>query len=670
MLGLTRFSTPRLKKSRSAHSNIRDALDCLLPFMTAYTRSIPGKQVLPQDLQVFLRNNFGFEIPIYALESTFKDLASAGHLQYHSRLRTYTAVSKDDTFRIAKEAIETDFDEIENLLSIHASTIGYSDTPPSGDWGRALINFLKPDQPLTIRTTARVKDALLDSRDLERRVVASLLQKLWADQPARFEKVVRIFLGALIEDFISGISELGVISNSDPLVVFYDTAVLLRSLGCSGTLHRTATSELTRYLQDIGCHIHYLAGNEAEVNNIFSALINVKDSGYELEGETADAISKGEISITDLRILQNNFVERLAAMNIFEFPDTNATERAKSFQINEAGFSAFLSEEARKRGVGYGEQNRQNDAGFLSAVMRLRKGQNTRDFSRCGYVFVTHNGFLAYAARAFLIKERQLIPQQCPPILHLTQVATIAWLLKDQKLSPALAGRELLVNCYAAATPSAAWFATFRAGIEKVVGNSEQFSREPGNAFVLQAARRMAQEQSLANPHIMRQLNVAEILDDARRLIVEQDAARAAEQSERERRESEERSRQEAAVAEAHANELARRESAVRQQAESAAKERLNQRILERSELHADSAVRGLQGLVTASFLVIFLMDALKRFSDESVASIILKVALGAIAALGFLDLVGFGLVRDQFDRIRQWIARKEYNRLSKNFAE
>jgi hypothetical protein len=584
-------------------------LDCLLPFITAYTRSIPGKQVISQDLQIFLRKTFGFDIPIYAVESSYRDLAATGHLEYQPRLRVYIAVQKEDTFRLAKEAIETDFDEVEGLLANYASSIGLSDVPPSGDWGHAIVNFLKPDQPISPRSTVRLKDVIMDSRDVERRVVASFIQKLWEDQPARFEKIVRIFMGALVEDFISGVSELGVIKGSDPLVVFYDTAVLLRSLGCSGTLHRTATSELTRYLQDIGCSIHYLPGNESEVNNIISTLLNVKDGGWELEGETADAISKGKITIDDLRMLQNNFVERLAVSNIFEFPDTGATA-ARAFQINEPGFSTYLNNEAQRRGGGYGAQNRQNDAGFLGAVMRLRKGANTRDFTRCGFVFVTHNNFLAYASREFLIKERQLLPQQCAPILHLTQVATIAWLLKDQKLSPALAGRELLVNCYAAARPSAAWFASFREGIERAVGNAEGFGREPGNAFVLQAARRIAQEQSLANPHIMRQLNVAEILDDARRRAVEQEEQRVAAQVERERVGADERKRREVETAQAHADEIVTTKALARLQTTAEERERLTNIIVAKGNTHARLAVRLIQVVAGLAFLIFFLLDA------------------------------------------------------------
>ena len=75
-----------------------------------------------------------------------------------------------------------------------------------------------------------------------------------------------------------------------------------------------------------------------------------------------------------------------------------------------------------------------------------------------------------------------------------TQATEIRPLLKDQKLSPDIAARELLINCYAAARPDAAWFRRFREGIEQVVGDLEKFVSDPQNSLVLQAARRRREQ--------------------------------------------------------------------------------------------------------------------------------------------------------------------------------
>ena len=430
------------------------------------------------------------------------------------------ALPKADEFLVAREEIDTDFDELSTLLGAYAVKIGFIDTPPSGSWDAAIIHFLKPDEPAPARTVIKLHNKLLDAREPEKKIVAAFVRNLYEEQPARYEKLVKIFMGILVEDFLSSVSEVGHIDRKYPLTVFYDTTVLLRCLGCSGRLLKTASNELTRYLQDIGCEIRFLPGNELEVANVISTLVTVKATGGELEGETADAISRGEESIEHLRMLNNNFVGRLAQMNIFESSQGTVGNKS-SYQIDEGGFARYLQQEAQRQGRGYGQQNCDNDSGYLGAVVRLRGGTRARDFAASRFIFVTANRLLASASKRFLIREKQLTPAQCPPILYITQVATIAWLLKDQKLSPDIAGRELLINCYAAARPDAAWFRCFREGIEQVVGDLEEFARQPTNGLVLQAARRIAQEESLGDSAIMQELNVADILDRSR-----EDAAR------------------------------------------------------------------------------------------------------------------------------------------------
>ena len=107
-----------------------------------------------------------------------------------------------------------------------------------------------------------------------------------------------------------------VINKTAPVTVFYDTSVLLRVLGCSGRLQETAALELNRYLQDLGFDTYYFSGNEAEVAGILETIIYVKDTGKELEGETADAIASGEVTLSQIRMLQLAFPERLAALNV------------------------------------------------------------------------------------------------------------------------------------------------------------------------------------------------------------------------------------------------------------------------------------------------------------------------------------------------------------------
>ncbi|WP_152536204.1 hypothetical protein [Mesorhizobium loti] len=528
------FLWAAFRRTEISANPVRDALDCLIPFVAPYTNKIAGKQVTAQGIQTYLKQDFGFDIPQYAIDQLIKALAQQGFVTYRQQVKAHFAVPHESKFDVVKSEIETEFDDITAELAAYAETVGFTvKPPPSGTWGQALISFLRVRTDKGAAAIVKIKGALIDPSSAEMAIVAAFIRKLNTDSPEHFEKIVHIFMGVLIEDFISSITEIGSLSLDKPVTVFYDTAVLLRQLGCSGKSLKVATEELTRYLQDLGMEIRYFSGNEAEVSNILNTIVYVKDTGGELEGETAAAIADGEVTTTSLRMLQNNFPEQLARFNIFpaEKLESNAADAAR-FQIDEAGFSTYLATQARKSGRLYNEKNRTNDSGFLALIMRLRRGNRTRDLADCGFVFVTPNTFLAYASRRFLIEERMLGYNNFPPIISLGQMATIAWLLKDQTIPPEKAGRELLTNCFAAVRPDAEWFKYFREGIEQVVSDSlEDYSSNGTNALTIQAARRIAQDESFGSSAIVRQLNMAEILSRAeaeQKRMTEQQEARLA----------------------------------------------------------------------------------------------------------------------------------------------
>lgn len=668
------FLYAAFKGASTTQSTIRDVVDCLTPFIVAYTNSIPGRQVELGKVQEFLRNTFGFDIPLYALEQIIPSLRAHGYIQYKPGAKIYTAVAKSDSFSVAREEIETDFGQIADLLQSYAKEIGFAGAPPSGSWEEAIIRFLKPDDVAPRPKFISVHNVLLDPRDIESRIVATFIQKIGQTQIDLYNKIVKIFMGILVEDFLSGVSEVGEIDRRYPLVIFYDTTVLLRCLGCSGRLLRTASDELTLYLQDIGCKIHFLPGNEAEVNGVLSTIVNVKDSGGELEGETADGISRGEVLFDDIRMLCNSFVQNLARQNIFEFQHDTLAAGSTKYQINERAFSKVLLDKSQLRGRGYGQQNRDNDAGFLGTVMRLRGDTRARDFADSKYVFVTANRFLANASREFLVQQKQLTRTQCPPILHVTQVATIAWLLKDQKISPDIAARELLINCYAAARPDAEWFRSFREGIQKVVGDFEAFGRNPDNGLVLQAARRIAQEQSFSNAAIMRELNAAEIIDLSRREaerirqeLTDRHAAekqQQAEEHEKEQRETEESHQATISrMSQEYQSELSDRER--RASAAAAARSALDENINTWSMTYARRVVFAFQAVLALAFILALFADSLGIVGENSGIALSIKIILGTIGAVHFLDLIGVKIVSRKFDLWRENIATRRKRTLS-----
>jgi hypothetical protein len=221
--------------------------------------------------------------------------------------------------------------------------------PPSGSWGDALIKFLRTRTDGNAPRVLKIKGAIVDVGKVELSIVGAFIQQLHSDSKDRFEKILHIFMGVLIEDFIASITGVGTPTKKNPVTVFYDTALLMRQLGCSGKLLQIATDELTRYLQDFGFNISFLSGNETEVGGILDTILYLKDTGKELEGETAAAMAAGEVAASTLRSLQNSLPERLAKSNIFPANELEQNAIANAaYQINELGFAESLSRLLKK----------------------------------------------------------------------------------------------------------------------------------------------------------------------------------------------------------------------------------------------------------------------------------------------------------------------------------
>lgn len=638
------FLYAAFRRTEVSSNPVRDALDCLIPFIAPYLNDCAGNQVTADGVRSYLLQTFGFNLPLYAVEQIFASLQNHGFVEYIKTKKIHIAKSQVSNFHVAKRDIESDYDEIVEDLQRYAGSVGFLADPPAGGWGEALIDFLRQNTEKKAAKLTSVKSVLIDPGKVEEAIVAAYVRRLSSTDKTKFNSLTNIFMGALIEDFISSVSELGSFQTGNSIGVFYDTAVILRLLGCSGRLLKVATEELTRYLQDVGCQIYYLSGNEAEVSNILDTIVYVKDSGKEVEGETAEALSLGEVTITDLRMLQNTFPEKLATYNVFPAGELERiSNENQRYQIDERGFADYLFRQATASGRAYGIQNRQNDASYVAAIMRLRAGSRSRDFTDSGSIFVTPNKFLAYAARKYLIEQRNIAPKDCPPILSLGQVATIAWLMKDQVLTPEKAGRELLLNCYAAVHPDAEWFGYFREGMERVVGSVEEFAKDGSNALALQAARRIAGEESFGHSMIVRELNMAEILARAQE---EETAMR------REWQEEAERTRQNAkAELDAERLEAERiraqlleesrvmREDAIRRAADEA-EVRTQKRIAAEKLAIAETRAGRILGFTKWVLLLLFCICTASSVAFGSGAGIVFSLLLALASIVAFADLL------------------------------
>lgn len=511
------FLDASLRVPKDSGNPARDALDCFIPFVAAALLKQKGEQLDYSKLQNYLKAHFGFVVPIYALQQITPQLAELGYVSFNRTIGAYLCTSEAGTFLNEQKQVLAGFDDLERRIAGFAAQTELNAPPSSKSWVDALISFLKGVPEQDTKKSVRVLGTLTGRAvEIERYVVGRFIDYVYKNDPEIFSVVLSVFKGVLIEEFISGGLHASAGTVND-LTVYYDTALLLRLLGCSGRLLGEATFELHQYLIEAGAATSFLGVNENEVGNIISTIVSRKEYGDSIFGETGEALDKNEVTITDLRLLNGRFVEKLAEMNVFEARDSlNRINKPERFQIGEAAFEKFLCAQAQIRGSVYGYENRRNDAQALGSVMLFRRGHKSRDALDCKFMFVTNNKLLAQASRKFLVDQGHIKWGDFPPIIHLGQLTTIMWITRNKELEDRRVTRELLADCYAAFLPEPGWLEAFVAAFDKAILIAEKGGEESlDRGVALQAARRIARDQTFGTAELIRKLDVAEILSRA-----------------------------------------------------------------------------------------------------------------------------------------------------------
>jgi|SRR5208337_539703 len=177
---------------------VRDALDCLIPFIVPYLNSTARTQLKIDGIKQYLSATYGFDIPLYAIEQLVPSFQRAGYVEYRKGVRAYFAKEQPSTFEIKKQEIEIQFDEVTAELASYACSVGFTVQPPSGTWSNALIKFLKSGNGKASRSYSNVKDAVVNANKIEAAIVGSFIKNLYQKNQAMFQKLLNVFMGVLV----------------------------------------------------------------------------------------------------------------------------------------------------------------------------------------------------------------------------------------------------------------------------------------------------------------------------------------------------------------------------------------------------------------------------------------------------------------------------------------
>ncbi len=359
-----------------------------------------------------------------------------------------------------------------------------------------------------------------DAKQIETFIVASFIQLCEAKDPKSYTNIIKVFSGILIEDFLNNIQMVVPAEKKWALSIYYDTTLLLRLLGTSGKLLQSATLEMHRALEDLGCKTFFFDSSAEETFNILESLIAAHMVGKPIYGETAEAIINGDITFAKIKEINATFSTQLNQLGIYEYSYVyGARKNEDIFQIDESNLASRLEAEAASRDRTYKRNNALNDSKVVALIVRLRKDQTKRDVSVCGHIFISRNALLQRISTKYCREEIDAyVDQTIPPVLTTGQITTIAWLSTSKALDDHKVGKELLAACYNAVQPSSTWAEQFSKALQNFENENPEFAEQRANDFLfLHTARNAAREESLGQPSILRKVNIAELFQNAAR---------------------------------------------------------------------------------------------------------------------------------------------------------
>lgn len=660
-------------------ATVADVYDCLLPFLVDSIAKRPDKPVSVDRIARDLKS-IGLEIPLYALQQLLPRLVNRGIIEWnavsHSHLPTANIKSQSTQFAELPES----FAQVEPRLASYAKELGIAEPLVGENWSDALISFLKSNYAGKTIKTAEYKSVMVaNGPERQEFVIGSFLAKLAANEPVIFEHVIRIYTGVQIEDFITNIQTLQRQVDFKDLIVFYDTAILLRLLGTSGDLHKDATIEMHHSLQSLGAKTYFFGSTSTEVENILSTVSGAYERGHEIYHETSDALLNGEISIGQIRDFTATYEARLAKLNIFPFHyNFQARKSEDYYQIDENAFAEALKSGALVADRRYSAQNAYNDAHALALILRMRKGGAAKDIGRSKAIFITKNRLLQRVSRRFAIEHTDVYDDSSiPPAFTDGQITMASWLGSGKGLSSSKVTKELLARCYSAVQPSSEWVDAFADALAEFQEEAAEDVSDRANAIIfLRTARNAARDASLNDPSVLKRLNIAELFRQAEQSAQAEERARERQVIEQTVRHSEELSQ----LGEAHLQqiEIVRKhldeeyQASLDHEVRKARQDALYEEEVRRNDAREGKALMIAGWLVAIIYILIVsvcgwvLLFGLDYQSESPILKYLITFVACAITTLALLDLGGYNLVRTAVNSLRIKLARGLVNLVSR----
>lgn len=275
---------------------------------------------------------------------------------------------------------------------------------------------------------------------------ASFIVDVHHNHQKLYDLIMRIATGAILSEVILNLQDPGETGSLKGLNVILDTPFLMSVLNLSSEEAHTFALDICDQLHEKEAPLLAFEHSIDELKDNLNAVINkTKDNmGFgatarRLKNSTFTTYANSVLKHTDTALKQNN-IRQIAV------PRSNT-----SFQYFT---DADQAEFQRSLGFYYNRKAQERDAESIAAVVRLKRGRQTKmgRLPAAEYVFITENAWVATQAEIFLKRRKLFNDGEVPPALSEKYLAGLLWVLYGGK-GHELTRHLLLANCAAALEP-------------------------------------------------------------------------------------------------------------------------------------------------------------------------------------------------------------------------
>jgi hypothetical protein len=510
-----------------------DVLDALIPFFEPILALMHGKVFDPELLAKGARKLYHWRINRDIAEAFIPRLLKKGYLARKANgvyvvncQQANDGANLDDISSILERIID-EFEQfpvrVTDLLNYHRSR---------SELTEILIRFLLSLDAYGEATFAAEVNRVVSEEDRkvldqleeggkplpndDRYMCARFLKFMCTKKPEfvpHFARLASIaLLTEVVEDFVKPTQPASNVS----LTIVLDGPVALDYLGCSGKQLQEDVRSIVDSLRGIGCSVVVYPMTCVEMQNNLATMLN--NPRHKRHGYTHEAMVSGEVMESYVQTVAKDPERALdsvkipvKAIDLDQFPNQQKwfdRERHEDF----LGSVTWGNDIAAK----------EHDTAALALTMRLREGKHSSDVFKCRYVFVTRNATFERVSRKYCLESHLITSIQTGPVIHLRELATLAWLRTGLGAAQDIPKAHMLATCDRVLRARSEVQEAVAAKLKEVTPEKlEQFE------LLIQdhrSIRRLADE-TLNDERVVTAENANQLLDAMRQATIEEEKA-------------------------------------------------------------------------------------------------------------------------------------------------